>query len=188
MFTYPSDNRLAAAVQKKLHSRSMARRSWLFSGPVPSSQAFDLYGICGDCRIACKRGMVRVKKLRQSDAILTRKHGYTRPLAIRFANGLLDDAPRTGITLAAGAFGDGFPQESVGLGRGTKILRYVAAEESRRPQIVSASHVRMTNPNSAKDCDPSNLCVVIFEEPVEVQIGGLYIKCPSFETLETPNQ
>lgn len=182
------DRHTAEPLQKRLFSRPSKRRNWLFSGPAPSCQAFDLYGICGDCLIACKRGLVRVSDLRQSDFVLTRERGYVRPAALRFASDIEDGTPRTGIVLETDAFGDGFPQESVGMGRNNKVLRYVTSDKTRAPKISAASMQKMKSPSMVRDCDPSNLCIVIFDTPASVQIAGIYIKCPAFATLGSAKQ
>lgn len=169
---------------KQAKSPLIWRRDWGFSAVDCGPETFLRYGICGDCEVACRDGMTKIKRLTPSHRIITRHDGFVSPVALlnnQFDHRNIDEQRRIGIS--TGALGDGLPQQFIVLGAKNKVSRYIKDPQTRRPSVVSLEFDTVNDAELVKNCASGELCVPVFAESVEISIAGVYVRCPTIYEL-----
>jgi len=173
---------------KQIKSPFVWRRDWGFSAVDCSPKTFLRYGICGDCEVACRDGLTKIKNLTKSHQVISRNHGFMHPVALlhnQFDTSSTEDQRRIGIR--AGALGNGLPQQYIVLGAEHKVTRYIKDPESRRLSAAALDLELSEGRSEVRNCAAGELCVPLFAEPLEISIAGVYVSCPSnFRPYEKP--
>lgn len=160
------------------------RRDWAFSRISPYTTILQRFGICGECEVACREGMKRVRDIVYHDQIITRRHGFVSAIGLMHnpsENFSGEGSLRVGIS--EGALGNGLPQQFVVLGARNEISRYVQSPKSRRLSVVSLALANSENFSAIRNCESGDLFVPIFRETVEISVAGVYVNCPSMSDI-----
>jgi hypothetical protein len=145
----------------------------------PSVDLFERFGVCGTCIVYCRRGAVRLRDLQTDDEVLTRSQGWVRAFCM-LVHSSTNDSGETPLAtfVGKGCLGDGLPQEDLALGANHLVTRYVVPPDAKRPLPVSLKLSSKAVGNTLKDCSVGELCVLVFDEPTEIYIQGIYAMCP----------
>ena len=160
------------------------RRDWSFSYIKPDPNVFQRFGICGDCEVITRGGMVKIRDLTAAHQIITRSQGFVRPIGL-LQNTDLDqgDEGTRRVGISAGALGGGLPQRFIVLGAQNELSRYVNVPNSRRISFVSLDLEGSENIDAIRNCAAGELFVPVFKGNVKISVAGVYISCPTISDL-----
>ncbi len=146
----------------------------------PSTQIFENFGICGNCEIACREGLLSLKNLKLSDAVITRSHGLVHPICMMMnsSDARIEEGPRAGAILSGG-LGNNLPQGDIAVGINSTLISYQRSGTTPRPKPVINGPSSRKGTNVLIDCPVEELCVPVFETRVEILVHGIYVLCPS---------
>ncbi|MEP1587979.1 MAG: hypothetical protein ABJR46_01695 [Tateyamaria sp.] len=146
----------------------------------PSTQIFENFGICGNCEVVTREGLLPLKNIWLSDALVTRSHGFVHPVCMMMNSNdaKTKEGPRAGAILS-GSLGNNLPQGDIAIGVNSTLISYQRTGAAPRPKPVANGPSSREEMNILIDCPVEELCVPVFETRVEILMHGIYVLCPS---------
>ena len=150
----------------------------------PSVEAFERYGICGQCEVLCRDALVQAQNLSSEHEVISRTGRFMLPLAVlaSFEAFSVGRSPNI-VCVLANALGGDFPRNDIMLGACNIVRRYLPHVGSGQQSEISLEPEENVGTAKVERHHDGQLFIPIFAEPTEISIEGIYLSCPSIAEL-----
>ena len=175
---------ISAGPKKTMGTPFVSHRDLHTAARRPSVEAFERYGICGQCEIRCRDALVQAQNLSSEHEVISRTGHLIRPLAIiaSFDAFSVGRSPNI-VCIMANALGGDLPRNNITLGACNVVRRYLPHVGSGQTSEISLEPAENVGTAKVERHHDGQLFIPIFAEPTEISIEGIYLSCPSIAEL-----